>query len=204
MFVLDSLWPGLILWLALYVSDNLFTMACARLYQAGVREKIVFEGSYELTPYFQKDVDALRVLSPRFLLALLWQALLLAAVWRLTRAVGPWNEPYLFLLGAMILVQATIHVRHLRNIYLFRAALRPDGVRGRIEYPRSLMLRLSAVEVLAFAGVFLAIFLVTGSWFVLGGAAGCLSLALKNLRLERRYTSEVTRAAQKRVDPDVA
>jgi len=61
----ESLWVGPVLWAGLYVSDYVLTIACARLYQA--QNKIVFEGSYEITPMFQADVNALRRVSPRFL-----------------------------------------------------------------------------------------------------------------------------------------
>lgn len=39
-------------------------LACARLYRG--QDKIVFEGSYEITSTDQADVDALRKVSPRF------------------------------------------------------------------------------------------------------------------------------------------
>ena len=66
-FVLSP-WPGILCWAALFISDMHLTVTCARMYQAGVRDHIVFEGSYELTPYHQADIDALRRFSPRFLL----------------------------------------------------------------------------------------------------------------------------------------
>jgi len=93
---------------------------------------------------------------------------------------------YSFLLGGLILVELAIHMRHFRNLVLFRAIVGSDAVRGRIEYPRRLMLRMSSLESLAFSGLFAVVFLFTGSWFVLGGAVMCLSLAFKHLRLARK------------------
>lgn len=191
----ESLWPGLVLWVVLYVSDYAITLACARMYRAGVREIFVYEGGLELTPYFRKEVDALRVLSPRFLLALLWGVVTLSALWWLTRP-PLWSEPYAFGLGAMVLVELTVHVRHARNLFLFQTALAGQGVYGRVEYRRATLLRLSAVEVLAFAILFLVAFATTGSWFVLGGAVGCLSLAWKHWRLARKQLSGVPQGAQ--------
>ena len=49
---------------ALFISDYVLTLACARLYRG--QDKIVFEGSYEITSTDQADVDALRKVSPRF------------------------------------------------------------------------------------------------------------------------------------------
>jgi hypothetical protein len=184
----DALWPGLAAWTALYCSDYVLTIRCARLYQAGVKDTIVFEGSYELTPYFQKDVDALRSVSPRFLLALLWTVALLTALWYLCRQIG-WSQAYLFVLGMLVLLQLAVHVRHVRNLYLFRAVLGSGGIRGRIEYPRSVALRLSSIELFAFGMTYLAICLVTQSAFVLGGCVSCCSQAWSHLKMARALES---------------
>lgn len=181
---LDRLWPGLLAWTALYISDYSLTIACARLYQAGARDKIALEGSYEITPYYQRDINALRRVSPRFLAALLLTNVLLSVSWWLAmELLGP--PLYAFTLGAMVLLELAVHMRHFRNLVLFRALVGSDAVRGRIEYPRPLMLRMSSLEILGFSGLFAVVFLFTGSWFVLGGAVACLSLALKHWRLAR-------------------
>lgn len=191
-FFLRSLWPGLLVWIVLYVSDYALTITAARLYRKGVNEKIVFEGSYEITPYFQKDIDSLRLISPRFLVALLWIAGLLTFSWLFFARSQP--ELYEFMLGLMILVQLSIHTRHLRNLFLFRAITKTNGITGRIEYSRALMLRMSSTESLIFSGMFLILFAFTQSWFILGGAVGCLSLAAKHFRLARKC-SAVTKSA---------
>jgi hypothetical protein len=89
----------------------------------------------------------------------------------------------------MVLVQLAIHVRHLRNLVLFRAIINTDGVRGRIEYSRPLMHRMSACELLTFSCLFFLLFVFTQHWFMLGGATACLSTALKHRRLMRRLAS---------------
>jgi len=43
------------------------------------------------------------------------------------------------------------------------------------------------MELLAFSGVFALIFLVTESWFVLGGAVTCFSTGVKHLILARKH-----------------
>jgi len=181
---LDRLWPGLLVWLLLYISDYGLTLACARLYQAGARDKIAFEGSYEINPYYQQDINALRRVSPRFLAALVLSLVWLTAVWWV--AMELWPPFYAFGLGAVILLELAIHMRHFRNLVLFRAIVVTGSVRGRIEYPRRLMLRMSSLELLGFAGLFAVVFMFTGSWFVLGGATTCLSLGLGHLRFARR------------------
>ena len=177
-------WPGLLAWSVLYVSDYYLTITCAQMYQQGVKNVIAFEGSYELTPYFQKDVDALQRVSGRFVIALVLVGLGLVAAWWLAWQL-PWQAPFAFLLGALIGMQLAVHVRHVRNRYLFRAVLAGKGVQGRIEYTRPVMLHMSSVEFLALAGAFAICALVTLSPFMLGATFGCLSLALKHRRLSR-------------------
>jgi hypothetical protein len=187
----QNFWAGLAVWAALFVSDYALTITCARLYQRGVRDKIVLEGSYEITPYFQRDIDSLRRVSPRFILALLWSSVVLFVLWRLVGQSMP--EMYCFALGAMILVQLAVHMRHFRNLFLFRAAA-SDAVRGRIEYSRRLVLRSSSLELLEFSGLFFSLFVFTHSWFVLGGGVACLSVAGKHWRLARKQASAAAQA----------
>jgi hypothetical protein len=187
----QNFWAGLAVWATLFVSDYALTITCARLYQRGVCDKIVLEGSYEITPYFQRDIDSLRRVSPRFILALLWSSAVLFVLWRLVGQSMP--EMYCFALGAMILVQLAVHMRHFRNLFLFRAAA-SDAVRGRIEYCRRLVLRSSSLELLEFSGLFFALFAFTHSWFVLGGGVACLSVAGKHWRLGRRQASAAAQA----------
>lgn len=185
---LNSLWPGLVVWVALYISDYVLTIVCARLYHAGVKDKLVFEGSYEITPHFQRDIDSLRRVSPRFLAALGLIVLMLSLVWWATRQID-FPEAYHLVLGAFIGLQLTIHTRHLRNLFLFRAILSAEGIQGRMEYRRAQMLRLSSLELLAFSGLFVVLFLFTQSWFVLGGAMGCMAVAGKHRKLAREHVS---------------
>jgi len=195
-FLLENLWVGPGLWALLFISDYTLTLTCARLYQRGVREKIAFEGSYELTPFFQRDIDSLRSISPRFIMILILIPTLMVGLRWLSS--GSFVDLYPFFLWAFILTQLSIHIRHLRNLYLFRAAA-SDQVHGRIEYSRRLSLKISSIEMLSFAGLFLAIFAFTQSWFVLGGSFSCLSMALKHWRLAAQHreltTSDVVKAS---------
>jgi hypothetical protein len=88
-----------------------------------------------------------------------------------------------FFLGTLLLLELAVHVRHLRNLALFRAIARNDGIRGRIEYSRAVALRMSMVELTAFAGMFFIIFLFTWSSFVPGGAIACLAVGQQHREL---------------------
>ena len=181
-----SPWPGILVCSILFISDHSLTLACARMYQAGVRQHFVIEGSYELTPFHQGDIDALRRFSPRFLLALLLPCAALPLVWLVGNADTTSLPMYELALGAIILLQLTVHVRHLRNYFLFRAMIAGEGIAGRIEYARRTILTQSAVELFAFAALYGAVFVLTRSWFVLGGALGCSVVGVQHRQLARQ------------------
>ena len=189
--LLDSPWAGPLLWAAIYISDYCFTIACARLYRA--QDKVVLEGSFEITPLFQADVNALRRFSPRFLLILFASTGYLFFVRWISGPSSGLRDLYLFVLGVMFLLEATVHMRHLRNWFLFKHAL--PMIQGRVEYPRGIMLKMSAFEVLTFSGLYVALFLATGSVFFLGGALACCVISAKHYRLARRHAALLLKAA---------
>jgi hypothetical protein len=131
-FLLSSPWPALPLWSGLYISDYMLTLSCARLYRSGLDNQLVFEGSYEITPFHQRDVDALPIVSPRFLESFALSIVLLWTVWMLAAASQP--EMFELAVGSLVSAQLVVHIRHLRNLFLFRA-MAGGGVRGRMEYP---------------------------------------------------------------------
>jgi hypothetical protein len=165
-----------------------------RLYRRGVNEKLVFEGSFELNPIFQNDINSLRRFSPRFLAMLFVTSGLLATVWFLSSESVP--EMYVFLSGAMILLELTIHTRHLRNLFMFRAMLKSDCVRGKIEYSRPVILRMSSNELFIFSALYVLLFVFTQSWFVLGGATTSLLTAIKHRQLAQAAASKAPITAQ--------
>lgn len=187
----ESTWSGPALWAAAYISDFALTLACARLYRA--QDNIVLEGSYEITPMFQGDVDALRKVSPRFIVALIATT---AYVWLVRRIADPSTELfdlYMGILGAMLLAEATVHIRHLRNWFLFKKGA--GSIQGRLVYPRRFMLRMSAFELFLFASLYFALYVVTSSVFMLGGVLACAVLSLNHYRLARRYRAAPSTAA---------
>src|SRR5215472_3835414 len=183
----------MIVWSLFYISDYALTIRCARLYRQ--QETVIFEGSYDITPLFQKDVDSLRAVSPRFVFMLLLALSMLWFLWILNEN-SPAPELYQFMLGALIGVQLAVHIRHLRNLVLFRAINHSDWVRGRIEYGRMGMLRASSWECFAFFCFFLILFAFTRSWFVLGGAIGCFALFVKHRRLASKLHKNPASATQ--------
>ncbi len=181
-----DLLPTLALWTAVYVLDYALTIHSARLYRAGANQHLTFGGSLELTPVFQKDVDQLRRVSPRFIFFLILSNLLLGMVWVLAVAVLPLPGVFALAAGSLILREVPILLRHARNLSLFQNARQPGALTGRLEYARWLVLKNSALELFTFAVFFGLIFALTRDWFWLGGALGCAALAFNHNRMARR------------------
>jgi hypothetical protein len=176
---------ALVLWCALYISDYYLTIYAARMYQGGAKERIAFAGSYELTPYYQNDVNALRMWSPRFLAMLAFTCAIIVFLWFVSVSFFHVAELYWFALGILILREGAIHIRHVRNIALFRLIQNDGAVQGQIAYARWVTLKSSAMEMFAFTGLFAMLAALLGSWFMFGGTLGCLTIGLRHLQYAR-------------------
>ena len=101
--------PGVILWIILYISDYVLTNYSAR----GFREigDFRFEGSFDLTPQYQKDIDALKPVSKLHVTLLVLYSLLIVLIWWFTKhlLVFPWT--YLLYLGMFLLLEVAVHLR---------------------------------------------------------------------------------------------
>lgn len=185
-------WAGPLAWAVLYCSDYFMTITCARLYAR--QEKVKFEGSYELNPLFEAEVNALRRISPRFIAMLIVSTLALLLI---GRVIDPhMHAYYVFMLGALLLIQLTIHIRHLRNWLFFRHLLLPDAISGRLEYRRAVILRTSAFEMLEFAVLYAFIYAFTPAGpFVLGGVVACATLSISQYRMARAQARATSRVA---------
>lgn len=184
----------MLLWAITYSMDYYLTIIGARLYQDGAREYVRFEGSYELTPAFRKDIDALRPISTRFIGALGISIVLIFLVWLIAVEFLGGYVTFAVLVGALFLREGAILLRHIRNIALFVLMRSDDSIKGRIEYRKWLTLRVSAIELLSFGGLYFLLYLLDRSWFFLGGAVACAITGVQHLKL----------SAEERKKPPVA
>jgi len=173
--------PGMILWIILYISDYSLTIYSAR----GFREigHFQFEGSFELTPQYQKDVDALKPVSKRHIILLALSSLLIVFIWWFTKRLlfFPWT--YLLYLGMFLLGEVAVH---LRNLSLIREIRKGGGVEGQIFYKKWFSYRISASEFYLYSVLFLIMAVLTYSPFFLGGAIMCYGTGFKHSRLAKK------------------
>jgi hypothetical protein len=176
--------PGVILWIILYISDYYLTIYSAR----GFREigYFQFEGSFELTPQYQKDIDSLKPVSKLHITLLILYSLLIIFIWWFTRLLiyFPWT--YLLYLGMFLLLEVAIHLRHLRNISLIREIRKSGGVDGQISYRKWFTYRISASEFYTYSALFLIVAILSYSTFFLGGAIMCIGTGFKHSRLAKK------------------
>jgi len=187
-----SPWPGVVLWVILYISDYYLTLYSAR----GFREigHFQFEGSFELTPQYQKDIDALNPISKLHIIFLILYSLLIVFIWWFTQYFLYLHWAYLLYLGMFLLLEVAVHVRHLRNVSLIREIQRNGGVQGQISYRKWFTYRISAFEFYLSAVLFLIIAALTYSLFFVGGAIMCFGTGFKHSRMAKKAKSNPPQA----------
>jgi len=180
-----NVWVTLLIWVVLYISDYALTLIGARLRAAQIAH-ISTGGSYELNTYFIKDIDKQTIFSVRFILALIWSTFALGIFWVLAR-VGTFEmAAFETVLGGFVLMELTIHIRHLRNIFTFRRQKVAGEIAGTIQFSRRYIYWTSAVDLALFAAFYMILFLFLGHVFFLGGALSCAALAVRHrLRVRR-------------------
>jgi hypothetical protein len=184
--LVEQFWLAPLIWAALHISDYLSTLATARLHAAAAGQVIQYEGGIELTPQFREDIRRLRLFSPRFALALLYMEILILAIWLLSTRLLWVPQSFLTIAGGLIFLEAVIHMRHLRNYFIFWHIRKYGQPSGRIYYPRWMMLKASALELASFGLLFLVAWALHPASSLAGGAVFCLAAALRHWLWGRR------------------
>ena len=185
-YLTETPWIALAIWIVLYISDYSLTIWGATLRKETAAALIDEGGSYELTPVFRADVDALRWVSPTFLWYLFLTSLALLIAWWITVRHSEFPPGFLFCVGALVLLEVAVHVRHVRNIVFFRALRTPGAMEGHLRNSRWVILRLSATEFISFAILFAICFVVSAHPFFLGGTLTCLATGWEHEKRSRR------------------
>jgi hypothetical protein len=189
-YIVNHPWIPAIAWLVIYPSDYYLTLWGAKL--RSLQNFIQMEGSYELNPQYQKDIDEQKRFSPTFV-----YYLILAPALFLGFGYGfPWKETkYIFsmLIGVSFFTEIAIHIRHIDNITTYRklAGSNP-GISGRIMYSRRFIYQRSAAQLFGFSVITLVAFALTLSPILLGGTLGLISLARSDWNLAKKQKYNVS------------
>jgi ribosomal protein S18 acetylase RimI-like enzyme len=193
-FLIEHPFVAIGIWAVIYCSDYYLTLWGATLYNQSAQAFIELGGSYELEQPFRKDIDALRRISPQFLLRLLISTAGLLLLWWLSVRVGEYPEFFLVGFGAYALTEVVIHIRHIRNIVFFRALGVPGAAQGHIKYARWVTERISTLDLLSFAAFFSLCYVLSGRWLFVGGLLGCLSVTRRHAIRARKERHAIRRA----------
>lgn len=188
LIVLRRPWLATLVWALIYISDYAFTLIGAYLYERRGRKYFVYE-HYELTPYFQGDIGKKRIISKRAIFVLvLYSALVWFVVDLIPSQDGPDSAVFgliSFVVGMLFLAETGVHLRHFRTIGTFLVC--DDALlEGHIRFKAAYSYRISAVDLCAWVGICVALFLWTGRWFFCGGALSSLMLARAHWRLSAK------------------
>lgn len=176
--------PGMILWIILYISDYYMTLSTAKGYRD--TQEIKFEKSFELNPAFQKDIDSQTRVSRRHVTFLILYTAAVLFFWFIAVKMFDAAWGYSFFLGLLILMEVTIHMRHFRNWYFLKMFRSKGGITGGITYAQWFSYQVSAFEFYCFAILYLLFFLLTYSFFFLGGVVICLRIGISHSNLAKK------------------
>ena len=95
-----------------------------------------------------------------------------------------------------LLLEVSVHLRHLRNVSLIREIRKGGGVEGQIVYRKWFSYKISASEFYLYSALFLMIALLTYSPFFLGGTLMCFGTGFKHSRLAKKAKSNPLQAVE--------
>jgi hypothetical protein len=174
-FQFNNLPVAIVLWVFVYSCDFFLTLYGNQLRTKYAAAHIGMDGSYELNPFFQRDVNANKKASRRFLFMLALFSLWLVFMWVGAQAI---RRPEVFSISAgyLLLMEVPILERHVQNVSLFNAMKTPGVTVGFITRARwtdlLLLGRLGGFWLLAYG----ALFFLTGNWLFVGGVLSMFSI----------------------------
>ena len=160
---------------AAFFADYLLTHVGARASQK-VRDRWSVEGSYEMNPTWEAQIDSGRLFGWRVVAVPALLAVLLSIVRLLAESgTGLWLDPayFGFAIGVMLLLQGPVLMVHGANLQTFRALADPTAVEGGTRFRRWFVHRQGAVYLWQFAILWAVLWLPSQQAFFLGGVVSC-------------------------------
>jgi hypothetical protein len=171
--LVDNVWIAIALAVMSYAVGYYLALYEAHLYYTGAKNYISLEGFGELAPALEEAASRGLHVTTRFLVEVVVLTLAVFALWTVCFQEIKRPDLFYFLIGGLVLLEAAVSMRYLRNVVIFRYAREGEGIRGKIEYSRRLVHTLSFLELYGFAALYVLMFMVSGGWFFLGGALAC-------------------------------
>jgi hypothetical protein len=184
-FQFNNLWLSIVLWWVIYSCDYYLTLLGNRLRLQYAVPYVEFEGSYEVNPYYKKDIDTRRRFSPRFFFMAGFYSLWLILAWLIAEMV---KIPELFTVafGILLLPELSVIVEHFQNISAFNFMKIAGSIEGHIKYAYWMTVGLSARKFGYLTLLWITLFCFTGNWLFVGGAIGSLRTFIQFNVLSRR------------------
>ena len=194
-YVLNHPWIPTLAWCVLYVGDYYLTILGAKLCRKQTISEV--EGSYEMTPAYQADVDSLTLFSPTlFRNLLIYAVVLLAAGTYLVALELP--AAYGVLVGYVVFIEFGIYARHIGNITFYGRLAGPEpGARGHIVWTNRGLYLHSSVQLACWSGFTLVAAALTKSPVLFGAAAGFADHAYHDFRTARSHSQQDQQSGNK-------
>ncbi len=181
---------------AIFLADYFLTHLGARASQ-NVRERWSVEGSYEMNPTWERQIDSGRWFSWRVPAVALLLAVTLGSMRVLLAPDGGWFALGLnvgldaglapavfgFAVGLILLLQVPVLYAHATNLQTFRDLADPIAAEGGVRYRRWFIYRQGAGHFLRFAVLWLVLWLPSQQAFFLGGVVSCVLFARRLAQL---------------------
>lgn len=191
------------LWFVLYTCDYYLTLWGSKLFRA--QRFILYEGSYEMTPEYQDDIDSMRKLSPHFVVWLLIGTAVLLAPLLPCPDVIIVQTLYAILIGAMIVPEFVALTKHTENIIFWRIlGSKSPGVTGSVCYSHAISYRRSALNTSCVGLVLLMAAALGDSFILLGGGLLMLVMSFTHYQLARQMMAMQEAAAAADSEPQSA
>ena len=166
-------WIAALLNMGIYLLHYYLSLHEAQLYHAGASRIIAYEIMAEPPPGYDEIVVQRKLLSRRAaLVSLALGAATIVLWWAATQQLQR-PEVLTFFMGGWLLVMSAFIVRMLGQITMFRYWRSSGGASGKLAFSERQSYLTSAVDFQVYAATCLALFLVVGDLFFLGGAFLC-------------------------------
>jgi hypothetical protein len=163
-----------ILWVVIFTSDFIIKHRGASIYYKYVRKIFQLHSGYFFKHFPEEKINDFKYIIPIYLFGLLitsifFWVLLYLSILHLNSSI------YEFICGFFILLEACIHIRHIRMVTFFSFFKNSEFFKGVSTIPNWILHKTAAIEYATFGvGFILITIFSTNNFFAQGGVIACL------------------------------